>query len=123
MAGLAHVPRMIDKARAVKKGLQGEYKYPCPLDDIVLDFLGIDSERFLEKAATEEDKEVSVWVESLCADRSAEEKEYFNGDLLGQKPDDEKAKDTFLKIRDKIDSYRTDIETWVDLIDLEEGRL
>ncbi len=39
MAGLAHVARMTDKARALKMGTQGEYKYPCPLDEIVLESL------------------------------------------------------------------------------------
>ncbi len=123
MAGLAHVARMTDKARALKMGTQGEYKYPCPLDEIVLEFIGVESGKFMEQATTLDDPKVSDWVESLCHERNPEAKETFNANFLKQAPDSEKAQDTFSKIRDKIDSSRTDVETWVDLIDLEEGRL
>ncbi len=123
MAGLVHVARMADKARALKMGTQGEYKYPCPLDEIVLEFLCVEPDKFLEQATSLEDPKVSDWVESLCAGQNPEAKETFNADFLKKSPDNKKAQDTFLTIRDKIDSSRTDIETWVDLIDLEEGRL
>ena len=123
MAGLAHVARMTDKARALKMGTQGEYKYPCPLDEMVLEFIGVESGKFMEQATTLEDHKVSDWVESLCHERNPEAKETFNANFLKRAPDSEKAQDTFSKIRDKIDPSRTDVETWVDLIDLEEGRL
>ena len=39
MAGLAHLPRMIDKARAYRSNTIGEYIYPCPLDWRILKLL------------------------------------------------------------------------------------
>ena len=46
IAGHVHVARMIDKCRAVLAGTEGEYIYPCPMDDRLLDFSGISSEQF-----------------------------------------------------------------------------
>jgi len=43
LAGLAHLPRMIDKARALRNNTLGEYIYPCPLDWHVLNFLATDN--------------------------------------------------------------------------------
>ena len=33
LEGYAHLARMIDKCRAVLAGTEGEYVYPCPMDD------------------------------------------------------------------------------------------
>ena len=44
LAGLVHLPRMLDKAGAFNAGTLGEYYFPCPLDDIILEFLQTDSE-------------------------------------------------------------------------------
>jgi hypothetical protein len=42
---------------------------------------------------------------------------------LERQPDSENRWERFYELRDKIDSSRKDVTTWVDLIDLEEGRL
>ena len=123
MAGLAHLPRMIDKARAKKNGALGEYKYPCPLDKILLNFLGMESDNFIEVVTTIEDEKISKWAEARCAHKNAEEKELFNKGFIEKKPDTEKDWEKFYQIRGNIDPSRTDIQTWTALIDLEEGRL
>jgi len=46
LAGYAHLPRMIDKCRAVLAGTEGEYIYPCPIDELLMEFAGITSEEF-----------------------------------------------------------------------------
>ena len=46
LAGYAHLARMIDKCRAVLAGMEGEYIYPCPMDERLLNFAGITSEQF-----------------------------------------------------------------------------
>ena len=46
LAGYAHLARMIDKCRAVLAGTEGEYIYPCPMDERLMDFAGITSEQF-----------------------------------------------------------------------------
>ena len=36
LGGYVHLARMIDKCRAVLAGTEGEYIYPCPMDDRLL---------------------------------------------------------------------------------------
>ncbi|MDE3036213.1 MAG: DUF5069 domain-containing protein, partial [Nitrospirota bacterium] len=50
MAGYVHLPRMLDKCRATLAGTQGEYIYPCPMDQLLLAFAGIAAEQFTEAA-------------------------------------------------------------------------
>ena len=123
IAGLVHLPRMIDKARALENGSIGEYIYPCPLDERLLTFLCIKSDKFTEAIITIEDQNILKWTETVCARRTDGEKEKFNKKFLAKKPNNEKSWEKFYRIRDRIDPSRTDIQTWTDLIDLEEGRL
>lgn len=122
MSGLVHVSRMIDKARAYKHKVLGEYIYPCPLDEYILDFLHIGAEDFADMADTREDTEIAQWIEEKCRSRSELEKDTVNRKILEQKPDSEKGLKKFREILSHIAPSRTDIRTWVDLIDLEEGR-
>ncbi|MFQ5673720.1 MAG: DUF5069 domain-containing protein [Nitrospinales bacterium] len=123
LAGLVHIPRMIDKARARNAGTLGEYIFPCPLDNIILNFLDVTAEEFAQRAEDKEDDSLACWVEEKIRDRAVEEKQSINREILGRKPDTQEKKEKFLELRDAIDPSRTDIQTWVDLIDLEEGRL
>lgn len=41
-----HLPRMIDKCRAVLAGAEGEYIYPCPMNHRLMDFADITAEQF-----------------------------------------------------------------------------
>lgn len=47
LGGYAHLPRLLDKARATLSGKNGEYHYNCPMDRQFFDFTGIDHEAFL----------------------------------------------------------------------------
>lgn len=122
MAGLAHIPRMIDKARAAHQNTLGEYIFPCPLDEMLLEFVGVDFKEFAEISQSENDAGVAAWVKEKCRHQNAESLEKINEALLNKKPDDPKSWKKFKKIRDGINPSRTDINTWVGLIDLEEGR-
>ena len=46
MEGYVHLARMIDKCRAVLAGTEGEYIYPCPMDDRLMEFAGITADQF-----------------------------------------------------------------------------
>jgi hypothetical protein len=51
LAGYPWLPRMIDKARASHAGTLGDYyRYPCPIDAVCLDLLGINAAAFREIA-------------------------------------------------------------------------
>jgi hypothetical protein len=48
--------------------------------------------------------------------------EDWNQRFLAKRPETEEPQKYFHTIRDGIDPTRTDITTWVDLLDMEEGR-
>ncbi len=121
MCGLVHIPRMIDKARAFREHKLGEYIFPCPLDKLVLNFMRIDEIEFADKAYSLSETAFAQWLEENLAGKSAAEKEFINRQILGRKPDNEDRLKYFVDIRNRIDPSRTDIITWVGLLDLEEG--
>ena len=59
----------------------------------------------------------------IWQDNPASELDFINEQILERKPDSEDRLKYFNEIRDKIDPSRSDVTTWVDLLDLEEGRL
>ena len=123
MAQLVQLARMIDKARAWKQNELADYIYPCPLDQIILNFLAIDSGEFVDKAMACTDDEISAWAAEILKHKKPEDIEFINDQILERRPDSEDRIKYFYEIRDKIDPSRTDINTWVELLDLEEGRL
>jgi len=123
LADLVHLPRMVDKARAAQQNTLGEYIYPCPMDKIMLEFLKVDSDTFQEKACNDTEENLSNWITLQCQNRSSGDKDAINNKILKVQPDNPEKREIFNEILNKIDPSRTDITTWVDLIDLEEGRL
>ena len=115
------LPRMIDKARAHNSNTLGEYKYPCPLDKIILKFLGTDHDEFANQIKKLTDKEMASWVDEKCLHRSEGDKEHINNKLLEQKPDTQGSLDRFNEIRNKINPVVKNVTTWIDLIELEES--
>ena len=122
-AGLVHLARMLDKARAYRCNTLGEYIYPCPMDEAVLEFLQTDHESLANMASDRTDPELENWIKELCASRSSEEFESMNLQMLSRRPEPGEKMDYFIEQRNKIDPSRTDVTTWVDLIELDEGRL
>ena len=123
MAGLVHLGRMIDKGRAFKEKKLADYIYPCPLDKIILNFLRIEAEKFASMAIEKKDDEISDWAKGLIESKTSKELDLINEQILQRKPDSEDRLNYFDEIRNKIDPSRSDVTTWVDLLDLEEGRL
>ena len=122
MAGLVHLGRMIDKARAFKEKKLADYIYPCPLDRIILNFLCIEADTFANITVKKKDEEISNWVKELIKSKTPNDLVLINKIILEKKPDSEDRLKYYNKIRDKIDPSRSDLTTWVDLLDLEEGR-
>ena len=123
IGGLVMLPRMIDKARAYNSKTLGEYIFPCPLDKIVLDFLDIDQEEIIQVIRKLNDDEIALWVNNRCLNFSVKEKEGVNQKILEQKPENQESLSRFNELRNKINPTRTDIVTWVDLLDLDENRI
>jgi hypothetical protein len=122
LAGIAHLPRMIDKARALRNNTLGEYIYPCPLDQHVLNFLATNAEGFADFAEKNDNGQIAEWAEETGCFRNTKEKGLMNSKILDRKPDAETMAE-FLEQRNQIDPTRTDVITWADLRDLEEGHI
>jgi hypothetical protein len=122
MAGIAHLPRMIDKARSYQNNKLGEYIYPCPLDKHILQYLEISSENFADMAESQDDEEIEVWARSVSRSRYRPELDHVNSKILNRKVDPEDLP-YFIKARNQFDPSRTDVTTWDGLTDLEEGQV
>jgi Domain of unknown function (DUF5069) len=122
MGNYFHLARMADKARSKSAGTQGEYIYPCPLDRLLLEFLEIGDGPFFEAARQNDDDALLSWVLQNAKGKSPQEIEEWNRAFVERRPDREDSKKHFLEIRNRIAPHRTDVTTWVDLLDLEEGR-
>ena len=122
LGGHVHLARMIDKARAKAAGKEGEYIYPCPLDQALLEFLSISADAFYEAAQKRDDRELLEWLKENAKPRSPAEIEEWNQTFLNRKPRNEESLRRFIEIRNRLAPHRTDITAWPDLLDLEEGR-
>lgn len=118
-----HLARMTDKARATAAGTIGEYIYPCPLDQSLLDFLGVNSDAFYKAAEERDDQGILHWLKENARPKDQDEMQDWNRELLNRKPQTEESMRHFLEIRNRIAADRTDVATWVGLLDLEEGRI
>ena len=62
MLGIVQLARTIDKAKAVVQGRFGEYRYDCPMDRGLFNFLGMDSQGVPQYR---QDRERQFWNRSL----------------------------------------------------------
>jgi hypothetical protein len=123
LAGYAHLARMIDKCRAVLAGTEGEYIYPCPMDERVLDYAGITAAAFTAAVRQNPtDAGVVPWFQRIAIPHSAAELEEWNRELLARGPSSPESAVKFKQYLDAVNPTRTDITAWSDLQDLEEGR-
>ena len=122
IGGYVHLARMIDKCRASLAGTLGDYLYPCPLDNRLLDFTGLTADQFIHAVEPRTDQDILDWFRTAATSRSPADLEKWNEMMLTLGPDSEDKRAHFTKIRDGIDSTRTDIMGWADLLDLEEQR-
>lgn len=120
--GIVQLGRTIDKGKALAHGNIGDYHYNCPMDKAVFEFLGIDHEQLLGVIrGAKSDAEIEAYVAPFIRKKSPQEIETWNRDWLARAPQGESL-EFFTGLRDKIAPGRTDITTWTDLLDVEEGR-
>lgn len=123
LEGYVHLARMIDKCRAVLAGTEGEYIYPCPMDDRLMAFAGITAAQFT--AAVKQhlsDEDVIQWFREIATPHAQAELEEWNRMMLSRGPTTPEKRASFNKYRDAVDPSRTDLTSWAELQDLEEGR-
>ncbi len=123
LAGYVHLARMIDKCRAVLAGTEGEYIYPCPMDERLMEFADITSEQFTAAVkAHPTDEGVAAWFRQIVKPHRPAELEEWSQKLLLRGPSSPESQKRFKKYLNAVDPSRTDITAWSDLQDLEEGR-
>ena len=116
--------RTIDKAHATLQGLLGEYMYDCPLDKRLFGFLGISAHQLLELVEnSENDEDVVDSLKTIQVERNTEEIKQFNDQILESGPNDDESQVYFERLRQKHAPDRSDISSWFDIIEAEEGRL
>ena len=124
MAGVAMLPRTIDKARAQLAGAYGEYIFDCPMDRRLFATLGVTADEFLEMVSrSPDDIAVAAWLRSRNAIPEGERLEEHNRAIEQWAPKSPEGWTRFVAQREQITPGRADITTWTDLIDAEEGRL
>ena len=87
LEGYVHLARMIDKCRAVLAGTKGEYIYPCPMDDRLMEFAGITAEQFTTVVKSNQtDDGVAQWFRHTAKPRNQAELDEWNRMMLNRGP-------------------------------------
>ena len=123
LGGFALLPRMLDKGRAEIAGLNGEYRFNCPLDERFVDFVGIDPEALrAQLAAGKGDGEILAWVNQTAQHkRTPWEIEQWSDYMQRRGPEsDAETRQHFGEMLRELSETRADITTWADLLDLDD---
>ena len=122
LGGFVHLPRLIDKARAVVAGTNGDFHYNCPIDQRFLAFTGLNpDELFAEIKAGKSDSEILAYVMAhLQPKRHASEIAAWSHwfEQLTPTPPDTRA--FFNDVHRKNAAHRDDIATWFDWLELDD---
>lgn len=118
--------RAVDKCRADLVGWVGEYHSNCPLDQIWLQFAGIDYDEFRAFVATgATDEEIEAWIREHAKQKSREEVVVWSN-----KQRDMSLSDLSVGLQVFMEDYikkyvprNRVVYRWFDVYDLEEERL
>lgn len=121
--GMMLLPRAIDKARAQLEGKLGQYiYYGCRFNLRLFNTLGVTEDEFLDAVRTAPDDDaVLQWISEYVRperDKIAKMHEW----VLHNEPTSEE-REEFCDELEKIDPGNDYVNTWTELVDLEEGRL
>ncbi len=121
--GIVQLGRALDKGKATAYGNVGEYKYDCPMDNAVFEFLGMNGEEFLDVIKkAKSDAEIDAYAKQFVDKKTPAQIEQWNREWVSHGPEGE-SKTYFLNLRNQVAPDRTDVTTWADLLDLDEKRL
>ena len=123
LGGYVILPRMLDKCRAEIAGTTGEYHFNCPLDQHILNFIGIDAESLkTEVSKGLGDGEILEWINANAKNkRSLWEIAQWSDYMDHRGPDsDAETLGFFADYVGKLTKTRDDIRSWSDLLDLDD---
>lgn len=111
---------MADKARADRAGTPGEYNYNCPIDQVIIKFLGISADDYQEAACEDpNDLELSAWIVENSS-RTVEEILSFNAQSSTRGPETDEQYAYFRETLEAAAPGRTDVTTWFGLLDVDD---
>ena len=122
LGGYATLPRMLDKGRATLTGKNGDYHYACPMDQRLLDFLGLDPDVLKkELGAGKGDGEILEWILANRRNKhSLVEIAVWSSHQEQRVPTDPETRAFFNELHSKAAPKREDIATWFDLLDVDD---
>ncbi len=93
LSNYALMARMIDKGRATIDGTVGEYHYACPLDQMLFEFKGVQSDEVKELLASgASDEQVVNWFNTHGNAKTPEEIKQWSGGVEAYRPYDDPEK-------------------------------
>ena len=121
LGGYSLIPRMLDKCRGELAGKGGDYHYACPLDQRIIEFLGIDQDALKAEVATGKgDGDILTWITQNQKNKhAAAEISAWSVEQDSRGPDPE-SQDFFDKYLSECGPNRKDITMWADLLDLDD---
>jgi hypothetical protein len=132
LGGIAHLGRFIDKIRLRNEGKIQDYNYvTVGFDKRLIDTLQIDPKAFEKRVlAGGTDEELLAWVVAQGKPLSHDEIAQWSQGLLSSGPKDDAARQRFQGRLQEIATKRgvpvgslPPVSTWVDVIELDEGRM
>jgi hypothetical protein len=132
LGGIAHLGRLIDKIRLRNAGQLQDYNYlTVGFDKYLVDFLGIDAKVFEQRVLSGgTDEELLAWVQANGKQVSDAEIRLFSRNLLKAEPKDDEGRRRFQGRLQDIAAKRgvavsslPPVDTWADVIELDEGRM
>ena len=123
LGGYVLLPRMLDKGRATLVNKNGEYHYNCPVDQHILNFLGIDPNELLGELKTGKgDGEILEWINKNAKNKRQPWEIQQWSDYHDRRGPDSDAETIqfFAEYVAKFSKTREDIKTWADLLELDD---
>jgi hypothetical protein len=122
LGGYAILPRMLDKGRATIARKNGEYHYACPMDQRLLDFMGISADALKKELAKGKgDGDILAWLEKHAKHKHNEvEIAAWSAQAELRVPSDVESREHFHDIHRKTAPKREDIASWFDLLDVDD---
>ena len=132
LGGIAHLGRFIDKIRLRHEGKIQEYNYiTVGFDKFLIEFLQIDPKTFEQRVLSGgTDDELLAWVKANSRKPSEQEIAQWSQGLLSSGPKDDAARQRFQGRLQDIATKRgvllsslPSVQTWADVIEIDEERL
>ena len=121
LGGYVLLPRMLDKGRAEIAGKNGEYHFNCPLDQRILEHLGIDAGALrTELGAGKGDGEILEWIRSNQKNKHTDAEIEAWSDATEKRVPEGEALEYFNEMRQAAAPHRSDITAWAELLDVDD---